>query len=94
MHANRKNIIEKVEKNLNLFFKDKLDGISANNLSSNDMLRIISSDSVQAINFISLIEDELEIEINDDDINIEFFTNIDNVINAILSVKKSFKNGL
>jgi acyl carrier protein len=39
-------------------------------------LRIILSDSVQAMNFITLLESEFEIEFDDDEIDLEFFSSI------------------
>lgn len=48
-----------------------------------ESLHAIVSDSVQAIHFISLIENEFEIEIDDEFINYDFFSSIENIINAI-----------
>lgn len=41
------------------------------------VLNHLASDSIQAIEFVLLIESEFEIELNDEDINEAFFTSFD-----------------
>lgn len=47
------------------------------------ILNAIVSVSANAILFVTLIEDEFEIEFDDDDINITFFSSLDYIINCI-----------
>lgn len=47
------------------------------------ILNAIVSVSANAILFVTLIEDEFEIEFDDDDINITFFSSFDYIINCI-----------
>jgi acyl carrier protein len=46
-------------------------------------LQMILSDSTQAANFVAIIEDEFNIEFDDDDINLNFFSNLDQIIELI-----------
>jgi acyl carrier protein len=46
-----------------------------------NLLKIILSESSQALNFVVTIEDEFDIEFEDDDIDIHFFSSIDNIVN-------------
>jgi acyl carrier protein len=41
------------------------------------------SDSVQAVNFVLLIEDEFEIEFDDDDIDLNFYSRFDHIAELI-----------
>jgi acyl carrier protein len=45
------------------------------------LLKIILSESSQALNFVVTIEDEFDIEFEDDDIDVHFFSSIDNIVN-------------
>jgi acyl carrier protein len=58
---------------------------SMNNRQASDkeILSAILSESKMAITFVSLIEDEFEIEFDDDEIDTDFFYSIDNIINCI-----------
>lgn len=55
-----------------------------------DPLVIILSDSIQAVNFITLLENEFEIEFDDDEIDLDFFTSFDMI--AELIIKHLCKN--
>lgn len=46
-------------------------------LSLHDKLNIIISESTKALAFITTIEDEFKIELDDDDIDLDFFLDID-----------------
>jgi len=46
-----------------------------------NLLKIILSESAQALNFVVTIEDEFDIEFEDDEIDIFFFSSIDNIVN-------------
>jgi len=53
-------------------------------ISSKQPLYHIISDSSKAIQFVVLIEEEFEIELDDDEIDLYFFSNIDHIINTII----------
>lgn len=42
-------------------------------------LQEIASESMQAIEYIMLLESEFEMEFDDNDVNVEFFSNLDNI---------------
>lgn len=42
-----------------------------------DKLNVLISESSQALVFITTIEDEFDVELDDDDIDLEFFTDVD-----------------
>lgn len=42
-------------------------------------LQEIASESMQAIEYILLLESEFEMEFDDNDVNVEFFSNLDNI---------------
>lgn len=46
-----------------------------------NLLKIILSESSQALNFVVTIEDEFDIEFEDDEIDIHFFSSIDTIVN-------------
>jgi len=48
-----------------------------------EALHKIVSDSVKAIHFVSLVESEFEIEIDDEYINYDFFSHIDYIVTAV-----------
>jgi acyl carrier protein len=52
-------------------------------LTPNDKLRIILSDSVQALHFVTTIEEEFDIEFDDDEIDLDFFLDINTIIDRI-----------
>ena len=54
-------------------------------LSFNAALYYIISDSIRAVQFVSLIEDEFEIEIDDDEIDIHFFSDIEKIKQIVMN---------
>lgn len=75
-----------IEEKLYELTKALMDNNEFNYLYTNDkstLLHIISSDSKQAINFVNLIEDEFEIDFDDDEIDFEFFSNFDKIVELI-----------
>ncbi len=46
-------------------------------------LQMILSNSRQAANFVTIIEEEFNIEFDDDDINLDFFSSLDKIIELI-----------
>ena len=46
-------------------------------------LQEIASESTQAIEYIILLESEFEMEFDDNDVNVEFFSNMDNIVALI-----------
>lgn len=52
-------------------------------LDPNAQLRIILSESAHALKLLSVIEDEFEIEIEDDEINFNFFSDICNITDVV-----------
>lgn len=56
----------------------------------NYALRLIINDSLTAINLVTLIEDEFEIEFDDEDINIDFFNSV-STISSLVSNALSYK---
>lgn len=66
---------------------------TVNEIYKNDertMLNAIVSVSSNAILFVTLIEDEFEIEFDDDDINLAFFSCLDYIICCIKNTTKKF----
>jgi len=59
-----------------------LDGLEAN-LDSNGKLRIILSESIQALSFVSTLEEEFNIEFDDDEIDLNFFLDINIIVERI-----------
>ena len=49
-----------------------------------ERLHVIGSESIRAIEFITAVEDEFEIEIDDDDIGGEFFVSYEFINDAII----------
>ena len=84
MYKEHSHISEKIIELLDLYLKSTLTwNNDMENLSSNAMIQLLVTDSKHAINFIILLEDEFEIEIDDDDISLEFFNSIASVSNAV-----------
>ena len=46
-------------------------------------LQEIASESMQAIEYILLLESEFQMEFDDNDVNVEFFSNLDNIVALI-----------
>lgn len=53
--------------------------------SLDDKLNIIISESSQALTFITTIEEEFDIELDDDDIDLDFFLNLDIMKQRVLN---------
>lgn len=51
-------------------------------------LQQIASESMQAIEYIILLESEFEMEFDDNDVNVEFFSNLDNIATLIAEQSK------
>lgn len=83
---NRNSILETLQEISQTFIKvDEID------LNSEDGEKIffssLISDSAQAVNFVILIEDEFEFEFEDDEIDLEFYSGYDRIIELILKKK-------
>lgn len=77
-------ILAKVENLLKMYLNNSF--IYTNEIAlmnPDEMLQLLITDSKHAINFVVLLEDEFEIEIDDDDISFEFFSSINSVVRAI-----------
>ncbi len=48
-------------------------------LSNDEKLNILPTESMLALEFVTSLEDEFDIEFEDDDLDIDFFDSIDNV---------------
>jgi hypothetical protein len=51
--------------------------------SVNDKMQLLTSESMLALFFVTSIEDEFSIEFDDDEVDIDFFTDIDTIVNKI-----------
>jgi len=49
------------------------------------LLHIILSESSQALNFVCTIEDEFDMEFDDDEVDIDFFSSFDYIVNCLLN---------
>ena len=78
---------KKVVEIINSYFFDQ-----ENDLSTNDKLHILLSESTQALSLITTLEDEFEFEFDDEDIDLEFFLSADIITQKILQNKS--KEGL
>ena len=71
----------------NIKIKDRLVDIVKDILKiesvDDDSLYSIVSESVLAINFVTMIEEEFDIEIDDDDIDVDFFNSFDEIISRL-----------
>jgi acyl carrier protein len=76
------NIKQKITDIIALFVPETKEMLNQPNIIQESLHKIIS-DSVQAIHFVSLIESEFEVEIDDEYINYDFFSHIDHIITAI-----------
>jgi acyl carrier protein len=52
-------------------------------LSYDDKLQVILSESIQALAFVTTIEDEFDIEFDDDEIDMEFFMSVSTILRRI-----------
>jgi acyl carrier protein len=71
--------------------KEKIHDIAKNilndesNLPIDDkLLHVILSESSQALNFVCTIEDEFDIEFDDDEVDIDFFSSFDYIVSCLL----------
>jgi acyl carrier protein len=51
----------------------------------NEVLYFIISESLRAVQFVSIIEDEFEIELDDDEIDIYFFSEMEKIIQIVMN---------
>jgi len=74
--------------------KFKIYGIAKNLLNENDgdldkyddkLLHIILSESSQALEFVCIVEDEFNIEFDDDEVDIDFFSSFDRIVFCIIN---------
>ena len=49
----------------------------------NKLLHVILSESSQALEFVCTIEDEFDIEFDDDEVDIDFFSSFDHVVTCL-----------
>ena len=70
---NRKEIEQKILRIINDILANDSD-LPLDELSVSDKLNIIISESRQALEFVTTIEDEFDIELDDDDVDLDFFT--------------------
>ena len=52
-------------------------------LDYTDKLQIILSESIQALSFVTTIEEEFDFELDDDEIDLEFFSSVDTIVNRV-----------
>lgn len=52
-------------------------------MSIEDKMNIIISESSQALEFVTTVEDEFDIELDDDDIDLDFFIKADTMIDRV-----------
>jgi acyl carrier protein len=79
----KKQIREQILNLLKLFIGNIQENIQEVIKDPDQLLKLIVTDSRHAINFIVLLEDEFDIEIDDDNINSRFFESIDRIANII-----------
>ena len=60
--------------------------VQIDNLSLPEKTAIIGSDSIKALLFLTAIEEEFEVEIDDDYINSSFFFDMEYIVNCIENV--------
>lgn len=66
---------------LNLSDNDK-------NIKDKELLFYIINNSIAAMRYVNLLEDEYEIEFNDEDINLSFFDSFEHIASLILNEPK------
>ena len=74
---------EKVITILNDVTKSDYPEIFPEDMSDDEKLRMITSESIVALMFVTTIEDEFSVEFNDDEVDIDFFNSIDDLTNKI-----------
>lgn len=80
-------LYNRVKELTELFVSSSADQTMIKSLAPDEMLRLIITDSIQAINYIVLLEDEFEVEIDDEDISLSLFETINNVV-AVINKQK------
>jgi len=74
-------ILDKLYELTNVFINKNLD--LSNHRIARKVLHIILSESIQATNFVILIEDEFEIEFEDEEIDMDFFLSIERIARLV-----------
>lgn len=74
---------EKVITILNDVTKSDYPEIFPEDMSDDEKLRMITSESIIALMFVTTIEDEFSVEFDDDEVDIDFFNSIDDLTNKI-----------
>lgn len=52
-------------------------------LDYSDKLQIILSESIQALTFVTTIEEEFDIELDDDEIDMDFFRSVETIVKRV-----------
>ena len=81
--SQKEKIREQILNLLKLFIGNIQENIQEIIKDPDQLLKLIVTDSRHAINFIVLLEDEFNIEIDDESINHSFFESIDRIANII-----------
>ncbi|MCX2431624.1 hypothetical protein [Pedobacter sp. GR22-10] len=79
---NKSEIQQKIDSIINeILSRDP--GLNFNEMSIADKMNIIISESSQALEFVTTVEDEFDIELDDDDIDLDFFIDINTMIERL-----------
>ena len=72
---------------LKILIKDQVSTLdpSATDFDADTQLKIILSESVSALKLLTTVEDEFEIEIDDDEITLDFFSKVETMLEVICS---------
>lgn len=62
---------------------EEYNDIFPKNVTDDEKLQMLTSESMLALEFVTSLEDEFSIEFEDEEIDIEFFTNIEKVVSRI-----------
>jgi acyl carrier protein len=81
--TNKESIIKKI----NQLAFEVLNSQPELQIQEKELLYLIISDSAKAIEFVNIIEDEFEIEFDDDDIGLDFFSSFENISSIIINLK-------
>lgn len=79
-YESRASIVVKLDHILNSFFGEENQEKS---LTREDKLRIVTSESVQALAFVATVEDEFELEFEDDEIDLEFLFDFETIVTRV-----------
>ncbi|WP_268225300.1 hypothetical protein [Sinomicrobium oceani] len=77
----REKVIQVIE---NLFNDEEFSNIFNDKMSMDDKLQCLISESMYALMLVTTLEDEFDIEFDDDEIDFNFFSNMDNVVEKTL----------